>query len=185
MASVDVGEQRPARLSKRMWIIVAACAVASIVFVAAINRHALVRFAVRSLGLNLDLGYTVRYVVPDGYRGVFSISEDPVNGVPPGTGNHGELIYSIPDNGHLVTTDTTPLYTRHSGGATYRSGKPIELEGDPSEIRFRGLGVTSRAPSRELVIKDLIGTDQERNDWCSNDVDWFRIEKSDENERRE
>ena len=185
MASVDVGEQGATRLSKRMWIIVGACAVSAIVLAVAINRHALVRFAVRSLGLNLHLGYTVRFVVPDGYRGVFSISEDRVNGVPPGIGDHGEVIYSIPESGHLVTTDTTPLYTWYTAEATYRSGKVIGIEGDPAEIRFRGLGITSRAPSRELVIKDLIGTNQELNDWCSNDVDWFRIEKPDENERRE
>jgi hypothetical protein len=116
MASVDVGERTPLWLSKRMWITFA-CSVIAIAVVVADNRHALVRFAVRTLGLQLDLGYTVRYVVPDGYRGVFIISEDTVNGIPPGTGDHGEVIYSIPDDGRLVTTDTTPFYTRHNGGA--------------------------------------------------------------------
>ena len=168
-----------------MWIIVAACAVIVLAVMGFANRRVIVRFAVRSLGLNWNLGCTVRYVVPDGFRGVFSISEDPVNGIPPSTGDHGEIVYSIPDNGHLVTTDATPLYTRHSGGAMYRSGKPIELEGDPAGIRFRGLGYLQSAPSSEFVIRDLIGTYEEANDWRSNRVDWFRIEKPVENERRD
>lgn len=185
MASDDVREQRPGRLSKKRWITIAACAGVAIVFAIAVNRHALIRFAVRSAGLNLDLGYTLHFVVPTGYRGVFSISEDPMNGVSAGSGGHGEFIYSIPDSGHLVTTDITPMMTWHKTEATYRSGTVIRVEGSPTEIKCRDLAVISPAPSRKLILKYLIGNDQEASDWWSNRTDWLRIEKPDENERRE
>jgi hypothetical protein len=177
MASVNADPHPPLRLPKRSMIILVAIAFAAIVFTAVLSRHALVRFAVQSLGFHLDLGYTVRFVMPDGFHGVFTISEDPVNGIPPGTRVHGEVIYSIPESGHLVTTDITPLMTWHTSVATYKSGKVIGFEGDPSEIRLRGVtGFGSDGKSRTLI-----GTNQQLNDWFSNGVDWFRIENSDEN----
>ncbi len=178
MPSVEVDKR--SRFSKRMWFIVVVCAFVVIVFPAILNRYALVRFAVRSLGLHLEPGYAVHYVVPNGYRGVFSISEDPMNGVPPSFGEHGEFVYSIPKSGHLVTTDATPMVILHKTKATYRSGKPIEVEGDSTEIKFRELGVGSTGPSREMIFEQLIGIDQEVNDWWADRKVWFRIEKSDE-----
>lgn len=169
MANVHASEQTSSHISRRLWIGISSSIVVTML-VGVVNQRGLLRFAVRSLGLHLDAGYTVRYVVPDGYRGVFTVSEDCEHGSQPEAGNHGEVIYRIPDSGHLVTTDVTPLMTLHKCEAMFRNGEFIGIEGDPSEIRLRGLtGFDSDGKSRTLI-----GTHQEANDWWSDRKDWFK-----------
>ena len=77
-------------------------------------RHSeqLLRWAVRTGYLLLDLGYTVRIVVPNGFRGVLTITEDTEDGqAPVRIGSTFE--YRIPHSGMLRTNDAIPLMTWH------------------------------------------------------------------------
>jgi hypothetical protein len=143
------------------------------------NQYRIERLAVRRLGLLLDLGYTVHYVVPDGYRGVFTVCEDSASGTPPEQRGR-EFVYRIPDSGHLDSSDTTPIQTMHRATASYQSGEVIPYEGEPLEISLRGLS----AVSPDGKSRDLIGTRNEVDNWRSHRVDWFRIEPTEQPPRR-
>jgi hypothetical protein len=173
MVPADTIYRTPRRTRRESWRAIAGAAVVLlIVLVLAASRERLIRFAVRSLGLPLRLGYTVHYVVPDGYRGIFTIHENPADGTPPKVLENGEIVYEIPPSGHLETSDITPILTGRKLKASYRSGPMIGIEGEPLEIKLRGVsGIGS-----DGKMRDLIGTAGQVRNWFATHDDWHRIE---------
>lgn len=134
-------------------------------------RHSeqLLRWAVRTGYLHLDLGYTVRIVVPNGFRGVVTITEDTEDGqAPVRIGNTFE--YHIPHSGLLRTNDAIPFMTWHRPEARYTDGSPLRTEGrdvgGEDEIMLRGLGSGS-VDDGSLDWYYVVGTRDDVDDWFS------------------
>ncbi|SRR6266481_167829 len=72
-------------------------------------------------------GTPVRFVLPEGFHGVFQISEDPQHGVDLVKSN-GMLLVTVPTNGRVVVKDWRFLTVWHSETAVFPDGKVISEE---------------------------------------------------------
>ncbi len=72
-------------------------------------------------------GTPVRFVLPEGFHGVFQISEDPQRGVDLVKSN-GMLLVTVPINGRVVVKDWSFLTVWHSETAIFPDGKVISGE---------------------------------------------------------
>jgi len=68
--------------------------------------------------------YTIKIVLPNNYRGFFSIREDREYGTPPEIRGR-DIFFIIPASGHLVTSDEMPLKTPHQPTVCYEDGQHL------------------------------------------------------------
>ena len=94
--------------------------------------------ALAFLGCNRH-GTPVRFVLPEGFHGVFQISEDRQQGVDLVKSN-GMLLVIVPTNGLAVVKDWSFLTVWHSETAVFPDGKLISEEDyDTNAVALHGL----------------------------------------------
>ena len=109
------------------------------------------------VGCAKRFGPPVHYVVPDGYRGVFTIELDPNGGqMVPVT--NGEFVVSIPSNGKLSVSSFDFIKGRHMETAEYASGAALSLGHSPTNIALRLVAVS---PDLKRAIY-VVGTKDEQ-----------------------
>jgi hypothetical protein len=135
--------------------------------VAHFNRYT-ARHAMRFLTIILFLalvgcgrreGLPVEFVVPDGYRGVFSVTLDPATGSAVPVTN-GQFVLSIPSAGKLRISSWDCIGGRHVVSARYASGGALPPGHDENAISLRA--VTFNPDTKTAVY--LIGTQREASD---------------------
>jgi len=100
-------------------------------------------------------GAPVRFVLPDGFRDVFQISEDPQHGIDLVKSN-GMLLVTVPTNGRVVVKDWSFLTVWHSETAIFPSGKVISEE----DYNTNSVVLHSQA-SQGHTTWVVVGTDRE------------------------
>lgn len=86
-----------------------------------------------------DTGAPVRFVLPEGFRGVFEISVDGQNGSALVKSN-GTFLVVVPRNGKVVLRDDSFLTRWHSETAVYPDGSLLTSEApDTNVVALRGL----------------------------------------------
>jgi hypothetical protein len=88
---------------------------------AAIGPFALEAYAHRS-------GAPIKFVLPAGYRGEFSIVKNRAHGLTPKLQN-GAWVFEFPAGGVLVVNDDSPFCQWHQETYTYSDGHPADVEG--------------------------------------------------------
>jgi len=84
-------------------------------------------------------GTLVRFVLPEGFHGVFQISEDREHGVDLVKSN-GMLFINVPSNGLVIVKDLSFLAVWHSETAVFPDGKLISKEVyDTNAVVLHGL----------------------------------------------
>ena len=76
---------------------------------------------------------TLHFVIPDGFRGAFSVGWDGSASAPPREAER--LILRIPEDGDLLIPDTSPLASWHTTSAATHSGRSLPVQagqGDPA-----------------------------------------------------
>ena len=82
---------------------------------------------------------SVRFALPEGFRGVFQISEDAQNGADLSRSN-GMLLIVVPTNGQVIVKDWSFLTHWHSETAIFPNGKLIsEADYDTNALALHGL----------------------------------------------
>ena len=100
-------------------------------------------------------GTPVRFVLPEGFHGVFQISEDRQQGVDLVKSN-GMLLVIVPTNGLVVVKDWSFLSVWHSEAAVFPDGELISEEDyDTNAVVLHGLF------SEGHTYWALVGTDRE------------------------
>jgi hypothetical protein len=116
----------------------------------------------------------VRFIVPDGFRGIFTVRQDARNGTPPiVAGNTTE--YRIPRNGCLVSADMRALRSWHRLQGEYVSGEDLPVLG---YAKNSGSNVLLRilASGADDNIFMLVGTDEEEREYRRTREVWLRID---------
>lgn len=108
-----------------------------------------------------DDAINIRYIVPDGYRGILILKGNDRNGVDVGRTNN-TVVLSFPDDGVLRVKGKLPVLKWHQLKAFYRNGTPIPVmtvrHSVPSDsIALRPLGVTND----EMESWDELGTESD------------------------
>lgn len=122
-------------LTKLLIVLGLLVGVAGIYFLPYINRY----FTVSS----------IRFVVPDGYRGMFCIREH-TDGIDNNYSEDGRIIYEVPPQGLLDVRDASPLQLTNSNICITRSGRVFSELPWPAKppfkdrVGFSGVSVTSR-----------------------------------------
>ncbi|MDQ3650520.1 MAG: hypothetical protein M3458_09685 [Acidobacteriota bacterium] len=105
---------------------------------------------------------SIRYVLPDGYTGVFQIILDKAHGK--GIEREGwRYTYEIPPNGILRVKSFEPLYGWHQVAAAYKNGSRILIPDSTvsdDTIALRDVGMHEKDDG-SLVVTILIGTQQQ------------------------
>ena len=101
----------------------------------------------------------VRFIVPDGYRGVVTIALDPTAGVSVPVSN-GQFVVSIPSSGKLSVSSFDFLRGKHIQTAQYVSGAALPPGHDSAAIALRLVTVT---PDVKTAIY-VVGTRKEEED---------------------
>jgi hypothetical protein len=126
--------------------------------------------------------YQVRVIVPDGFRGVFSIVEDRNGIAPTYEGRRGGMFvyaYNVPDDGVLASNDVRPLTAPHRVKAISASGEVLAVAGydspDLNAVLLRELGGSNPTPD-EYVAYFIIGTSEEAQQFHIDHLVWHRID---------
>jgi hypothetical protein len=107
---------------------------------------------------------SVRFILPDGYRGIFRLVVDPHAGQP--TQEKGVWVYRIPETGLLGVKERWPFSEWHSTAAFYSGGKSLAVAPSPpgepysDEVRLHSAGSWSH-PNGSQTIEFFVGTDRE------------------------
>ena len=96
-------------------------------------------------------GLPVQYVLPDGYRGVFSIMTVANGGVQVLISN-GQYIVTIPASGKLAVSSSDCLTGKHKLSARYASGDVFPTGQDGAAVRLRLLRISPEMNSIEWVV---------------------------------
>lgn len=105
-------------------------------------------------GCSEKFGLPVRYIIPDGFKGLVYCALDTANGVSVPVTN-GEYVVTIPQNGKLAVRSIDFMQGKHVFTGQYASGR--ELPKTPEEIGVYFIDVESKPPRILLYI----GTQQE------------------------
>jgi hypothetical protein len=83
----------------------------------------------------------ISFVVPDQYRGLFSISERKRGVEPKRDGKN--WIYEIPESGQLIVNDASVFENWHTKGAVYKNGTilPVPTQAQPGDVMLSTLEV--------------------------------------------
>ena len=105
-------------------------------------------------------GLPVRYVVPDGYRGVLSVTFDASAGSPVVVTN-GEYVITFPESGQLAVSSLDFLRGEHTIRAEWANGETLSI-GSPmgdgaQEVAFRFVYYQRNAKTAVCVV----GTEDE------------------------
>jgi hypothetical protein len=111
------------------------------------------------IGCTRQEGLPVQFVVPDGYRGVISVTLDATSGVAVPVTN-GQFIVTIPASGKLPISSWDCIGGRHVVSARYTSGQLLPTGHDPNAITLR---VVSFRPDTKTALY-LVGTEKEAHD---------------------
>lgn len=104
---------------------------------------------------------SIRFVVPDGYRGMFCIREQP-NGIENTYSEDGRILYEIPKNGFLDVRDASPLQLTNSDICITHSGRSFSELPWPAQPPFDDrVGFSGLSVSSDGRYWFLIGTEQE------------------------
>jgi hypothetical protein len=122
----------------------------------------------------VDAGYSVRFVLPRGYSGVFTISEAQEAEAPlvfAPVSPDVEHTYVIPADGHLVTSNMGPLMSKFRAQAEYNDGNAISIDSRDDQCTYWRLPFVV-----DLSFRGMIGTEQDVENWLCTHDDWFTIE---------
>ena len=101
-------------------------------------------------------GLPVRFVVPDGYRGLVTVTLDPSAGVAVPVSN-GQFVVSIPPSGKVSVSSFDFLKGKHLQTAQYVSGAPVNPSHDSAAVGVRLVTVT---PDFKTAMY-MVGTEKE------------------------
>lgn len=106
-------------------------------------------------GCGSGSGDPIEIIVPDSYRGAFTIAEDPIRGVSVPLVN-GRYSYIIPKSGSLVVKDMAPFERWHTLSASYKSGDSIRVNYDANPA-FGGIMLTDLGTGDDRTTVFLVG----------------------------
>ncbi len=105
------------------------------------------------------MGLPVRFIVPDGYRGVLTVKLDPAAGAPVPVTN-GEFVVTLSATGTTSVSSFKFLSGKHVNAAWYASGAALPEGRDPAAITLRL--ATYNADTKTVVY--VVGTQKEAED---------------------
>jgi hypothetical protein len=113
----------------------------------------------------------VRFIVPDGFHGIFVIVEDAVHGDVPKR-NANTVTYRIPKSGVLYSRDVQPLKSWHASSASFYSGDNITDDRLADENRYYYFPLDADSDGK---IKSLIGTRRDAEEYWRTRRIWFEF----------
>ena len=116
-------------------------------------------------GCTERVGLPEHFVVPDNYRGLFTVTVDPIRGISVPVTN-GEFVFTIPADGKVCISSSKSLDGLHYLDATYASGQPLPHEYNPTNVSLRVIaGRLDKKTGRDTKrVVFLIGTKKEAED---------------------
>ena len=88
-------------------------------------------FSLMSMSCTQAPQVAVHFVLPDAYRGAFTVGAEPSTPTPPI--DDGRLVLAVPESGRLQIPDTAPLEQWHQSTAATRSGTPLPIGSDQAD----------------------------------------------------
>ena len=116
-------------------------------------------FLLVACGCSERRGLPVQFVLPAGYRGVFSVKLDPNGGIPVPITN-GQFVVVIPQNGKVSLSSFDCISGRHVVSARYASGSVLPTSYPDTNVSLR---VVNFSPEAKTIVY-LIGTQKEADE---------------------
>ena len=111
--------------------------------------------------------YTIEYIIPNRFRGIVIIEQDPARGAAPAIMDCNTYVYRILDNGTLLVRDFGLFERYHYETAHYADGRAIPTEGpggrgpvidDPRGVALYSIGSQvkgNEAPKQYMCVGTL------------------------------
>lgn len=106
--------------------------------------------------------YTIKYIVPNGFRGIIVFDEDKDHGVDPVVEEQGVYVYTVPASGKLTVKNFDLFGHYHFDAAEYENGemlrtttpnkKAMSKGNSEKDIVLRGLGIAIIKDQAQMII---------------------------------